>query len=207
MRWSQEVRPRPTLFGFVVPNQASNKHRRSLKWAEGKRCVLVMQGTLFSSKLRSPFQSSAKNRCKEPQPQGQCLEGPCNPQWCWMYFEESQRTVKNWFQAVTLGRTRLLGRTFPKSPEVSRPCQHCSSKSYLFSARKSGILQWCQNCSACIVNTRDLNPNGRNVLGFPVVDLCAVILWEAWAWEERSSSHSGQGQHCIQPHLLGALSI
>lgn len=67
-----------------------------------------------------------------------------------------------------------LGRASPNGPEMSRPCQHCSSKSHLFSARKSGILQWYQNHSTCILNTRDLNPNGRNALSFPLADLCPL---------------------------------
>lgn len=114
MRWSQEVRPRPTLFGFMVPNQASNKHKCSLKWPEGKKCILVMQDILFSSKLCSPFQSSAKNRSKEPQPQEWCLEGTLQPRWCWMYFEENHKTVKDWFQGSEFGQDKTVGRTSPK---------------------------------------------------------------------------------------------
>lgn len=108
MRRSHEVCPRPTLLGFMVPNQASNKQKCSLKWAEGKGCVLVMQDTLFSSKLCSPFQSSAKNRATEPLAQGWCLEGPCDPQWLWMYFEENHETVRNWFQGSEFGQDKTV---------------------------------------------------------------------------------------------------
>lgn len=79
-----------------------------MKWAEGKRCVLVMQDTLFSSKLCNLFQNSAKNRCKEPQPQGQWLERPCNPQRCWMYFEENHKTVQRLFQGSEFGQDETV---------------------------------------------------------------------------------------------------
>lgn len=108
MRRSHEVRPRPTLLGFMVPNQASNKQKCSLKWAEGKGCVLVMQDTLFSSKLCGPFQSSAKNRGKEPLAQGRCLEGPCDSRWRWMYFEENHETIRSWFQESEFGQDKTV---------------------------------------------------------------------------------------------------
>lgn len=50
MRWSLGVPSRPTLFGFVVPNQASDKQKCFLKWAEGRGWVLIMQDAQSSSK-------------------------------------------------------------------------------------------------------------------------------------------------------------
>lgn len=110
------------------------------------------------------------------------------------------------FEGVSLDR-RLLWKASPKRLEakMNRPCQHGSSKSHSFSAR-SGILQCYQNRSTHTVNTGDLNHNGRNLLDFSVAEFCAVILQKAWGWRKTWSSHSKQGQRCIQAGLLKALS-
>lgn len=96
MRWSHEVPSRPTLFGFMVPNQASNKQKCSLKWAGGKGCVLIMQDAPSSSKQCSWCWSEFSKGQVKGATRMVCARDPYDPQCCWMYLEDEPWDCKEW---------------------------------------------------------------------------------------------------------------